>query len=256
MIPAFDTGGALAVSAEDCLLVHQLLAGYDDAYLYSVADPGGAAPTSLRGLRLGIPQRMYTLCHPEVHQAVDTAATVLAGMGMTIVEVEGPDPDGGAATWNTRWADVANCYRDLWDDERPSAYIKRLLQIGRDLSGADHARGLEVHLEVQRDFRRALEAADVLLAPTSPYPAPRIADEQVAVEGGTLDVHYGGAVRMTMLANLAGLPALSIPVGFSSEGLPMGAQLIGRRFSESLVCGVGAAYQRETDWHLRRAKVA
>jgi aspartyl-tRNA(Asn)/glutamyl-tRNA(Gln) amidotransferase subunit A len=256
MIPAFDTGGALAVSAEDCLLVHQLLAGYDDAYLYSVADPGGAAPASLRGLRLGIPQRMYTLCHPEVHQAVDTAATVLAGMGMTIVEVEGPDPDGGAATWNTRWADVANCYRDLWDDERPSAYIKRLLQIGRDLSGADHARGLEVHLEVQRDFRRALEAADVLLAPTSPYPAPRIADEQVAVEGGTLDVHFGGAVRMTMLVNLAGLPALSIPVGFSSEGLPMGAQLIGRKFSEGLICAVGAAYQRETDWHLRRAETA
>jgi aspartyl-tRNA(Asn)/glutamyl-tRNA(Gln) amidotransferase subunit A len=257
MIPAFDSGGALAVSAEDCLLVHQLLAGYDDAYLYSVANPDGrAVPESLRGLRLGIPKRMYSLCHPEVHAAVDTAATVLTGMGMTMVEVDGPDPDGGAATWNTRWADVADCYRDLWDDERPSDYIKRLLEIGRGLSGPDHARGIEVHREVQRDFRHAFDVADVLLAPTSPYPAPRITDEQVAVEGGTLDVHFGGAVRMTMLVNLAGLPALSIPVGFSSEGLPMGAQLIGRKFSEGLICAVGAAYQRETDWHLRRAETA
>jgi len=257
MIPAFDSGGPLAVSAEDCLLVHQLLAGYDDAYLYSSADLAPRqAPKSLRGLRLGIPTRMYTRCHPEVHAAVDEAAAVMMQMGMTMIEVEGPDPDEGAATWNTRWAEVANCYRDLWDDERPSNYIKTLLAIGRGISGPDHAQGLERHLWVRRDFRRAFEMADVLLTPTSPYPAPRITDEQVEVEGGTLDVHDGGAVRMTMPVNLAGLPALSIPVGYSSEGLPMGAQLIGQRFSEPLICAVGAAYQRETDWHLRRAELA
>ena len=257
MIPAFDSGGPLAVSAEDCLLVHQLLAGYDDAYLYSSADLAPRQPPkSLRGLRLGIPTRMYTRCHPEVHAAVDEAAAVMLQMGMTMIEVEGPDPDEGAATWNTRWAEVANCYRELWDDQRPSNYIKTLLAIGRGISGPDHAQGLERHLWVQRDFRRAFEMADVLLTPTSPYPAPRITDEQVEVEGGTLDVHDGGAVRMTMPVNLAGLPALSIPVGYSSEGLPMGAQLIGQRFSEPLICAVGAAYQRETDWHLRRAELA
>ena len=257
MIPAFDSGGPLAVSAEDCLLVHQLLAGYDDAYLYSSADLAPRQPPkSLRGLRLGIPTRMYTRCHPEVHAAVDEAAAVMLQMGMTMIEVEGPDPDEGAATWNTRWAEVANCYRELWDDERPSNYIQTLLAIGRGISGPDHAQGLERHLWVRRDFRRAFEMADVLLTPTSPYPAPRITDEQVEVEGGTLDVHDGGAVRMTMLVNLAGLPALSIPVGYSSEGLPMGAQLIGQRFSEPLICAVGAAYQRETDWHLRRAELA
>jgi len=257
MIPAFDSGGPLAVSAEDCLLVHHLLAGYDDADLYSSADLAPRQPPkSLRGLRLGIPTRMYTRCHPEVHAAVDEAAAVMMQMGMTMIEVEGPDPDEGAATWNTRWAEVANCYRELWDDERPSNYIKTLLAIGRGISGPDHAQGLERHLWVRRDFRRAFEMADVLLTPTSPYPAPRITDEQVEVEGGTLDVHDGGAVRMTMPVNLAGLPALSIPVGYSSEGLPMGAQLIGKRFSEPLICAVGAAYQRETDWHLRRAELA
>ena len=257
MIPAFDSGGPLTVSAEDCLLVHQLLAGYDDAYLYSSADLAPRQPPkSLRGLRLGIPTRMYSRCHPEVHAAVDEAAAVMLQMGMTMIEVEGPDPDEGAATWNTRWAEVANCYRELWDDERPSNYIQTLLAIGRGISGPDHAQGLERHLWVRRDFRRAFEMADVLLTPTSPYPAPRITDEQVEVEGGTLDVHDGGAVRMTMPVNLAGLPALSIPVGYSSEGLPMGAQLIGQRFSEPLICAVGAAYQRETDWHLRRAELA
>jgi len=257
MIPAFDSGGPLAVSADDCLMVHRLLAGYDSADPYSRADPApDDRPPDLRGLRVGIPRRMYTRCHHEVHQAVDAAAAVLSGMGMTLVDVEGPDPDEGAATWNTRWADVADCYRDLWEDDRPSDYIKRLLEIGRGISGPDHARGLAMHRVVRRDFQRAFEAADVLLAPTSPYPAPRPDDEQVEVEGGTLDVLYGGAVRMTMLVNLAGLPALSVSVGYSSEGLPMGAQLIGPEFSESLICAVGSAYQRETDWHLKAATLS
>ena len=254
MIPAFDSGGPLAVSADDCRLVHRLLAGYDDGDMYSRAAPTpGPKPADLRGLRVGIPRRMYTRCHKEVHQAVDEAAALLAGMGMTLVEVEGPDPDEGAATWNTRWADVADCYRDLWEDDRPSDYIKRLLEIGRGISGPDHARGLAMHRVVRRDFERAFEVADVLLAPTSPYPAPRPDDEQVEVEGGSLDVLYGGAVRMTMIVNLARLPALSVPVGYSTDGLPIGAQLIGPEFSEDLICAVGSAYQRETDWHLRAA---
>lgn len=256
MIPAFDSAGPLSISAEDCLLVHNLLAGYDDGDLYSRVDPAPRpAPETLRGLRVGIPARMYSRIHSEVHAAVDTAAAQLEKLGMTLVEVEGPDPDEGAATWNTRWADVANCYRDLWDDDRPSDYIKRLLAVGREITGSEHARGLAVHKVIQRDFRRSFEAADVLLAPTSPYPAPPVEAEEVEVEGGTLDVHFGGAVRLTMLVNVAGLPALSIPVGFSNDGMPVGAQVIGPEFSETLICAVGAAYQRETDWHLRRADV-
>jgi aspartyl-tRNA(Asn)/glutamyl-tRNA(Gln) amidotransferase subunit A len=256
MIPAFDSGGALAITAEDCLLVHRLLAGYDDGDPFSRADATPLAnPETVRGLRLGIPRRMYQRIDPEVRAAVDGAAWVLSELGLTLVELDGPDPDEASASWNTRWAEVANCYRDLWDDDRPSDAIKRLLAIGRNISGPDHARGLETHRIVQREFRRAFERADILLAPTTPYPAPRIDAEDVPVEGGTLDVHYGGAVRLTMLANLAGLPALSIPVGFTSGGLPIGAQVIGPEFSEALICAVGSAYQAETYWHLRRARV-
>jgi aspartyl-tRNA(Asn)/glutamyl-tRNA(Gln) amidotransferase subunit A len=256
MIPAFDSGGPLAITAEDCLLVHRLIAGYDDSDPFSRADPTPPSSSeTVRGLRLGIPRRMYQRIHPEVRAAVDGAAWVLSELGLTLVEVDGPDPDEGSASWNTRWAEVANCYRDLWDDDRPSEPIKRLLAIGRNISGPDHARGLESHRLVQREFRRAFESADILLAPTTPYPAPRIDAEDVQVEGGSLDVHHGGAVRLTMLVNLAGLPALSIPVGFTSDGMPIGAQVIGPEFSEARICAVGSAYQAETYWHLRRAQV-
>ena len=256
MIPPHDSGGPLAVTAEDCLLVHRLLAGYDDGDLYSRVDPvPRPLPDSIRGLRLGIPRRMYSRIDPEVHKAVDDAISELEKLGMMTIEVEGPDIDEGEQSWNTRWADVANCYRDLWDDDRPSEYIKRLLAIGRQSSGPDHARALIAHRAAERDFQRAFERADILLAPTTPYPAPPIDAEAMPVEGGTLDVRSGGAVRLTLPVNLARLPALSIPVGFSRLGLPMGAQLIGPEFSEELLCLVGSAFQRQTDWHRRYADV-
>jgi Asp-tRNA(Asn)/Glu-tRNA(Gln) amidotransferase A subunit family amidase len=256
MIPSHDSGGPLAVTAEDCLLVHRLLAGYDDGDLYSRVDPAPRPlPDSTRALRLGIPRRMYSRIDPEVHNAVDDAISELEKLGMMTIEVEGPDIDEGEQSWNTRWADVANCYRDLWDDDRPSEYIKRLLAIGRQGSGPDHARALIAHKAVERDFQHAFERADILLAPTTPYPAPPIDAEAMPVEGGTLNVRSGGAVRLTLPVNLARLPALSIPVGFSRLGLPMGAQLIGPEFSEELLCLVGSAFQRQTDWHRRYAEV-
>jgi aspartyl-tRNA(Asn)/glutamyl-tRNA(Gln) amidotransferase subunit A len=256
MIPAHDSGGPLAVTAEDCLLVHRLLAGYDDDYLYSRSDPAPRPlPESIRGLRVGIPRLMYSRIDPEVHNAVDGAMSELEKLGLETVEVEGPDPDEAASSWRTRWADVADCFRDLWDDDRPSDYIKRLLEVGRASSGPDHARALASHKVVERDFQRAFERADVLLAPATPFPAPPVAAMEMPVEGGTLDVGSGGAVRLTLPVNLARLPALSIPVGFTRLGLPIGAQLIGPEFSEALLCTIGAAFQRETDWHWRHAEV-
>ena len=254
MIPAHDSGGPLAVTVEDCLLVHRLLAGFDDADPYSrVAPAPRPLPDSIRGLRLGIPRLMYSRIDPEVHKAVDGAMSELEKLGLVVVEVEGPDPHAGALAFDTRWAEVANCYRDLWDDDRPSDYIKRLLAIGRESSGPDVARAMESRRLVQRQFRRAFEHADVLLAPTVAYPAPPVDAEAMPVEGGTLDVKSGGAVRLTLPVNVGRLPALSIPVGFSSLGLPIGAQLIGPEFSEELLCAIGSAFQQETDWHRRFA---
>jgi aspartyl-tRNA(Asn)/glutamyl-tRNA(Gln) amidotransferase subunit A len=156
------------------------------------------------------------------------------------------------STWWPRYADVANCYRDLWDDERVSPPVKRLIDIGREQPGPEVARAYQVIRKVRRDFDRALAEVDILLAPTTAYVAPRLDQVEVDVEGGALGVNTGGTVRLTAPANLAGLPALSIPVGFASTGLPIGAQLIGPEWSEEVVCAAGVAYQNVTDHHLPR----
>lgn len=255
MCPSLDTAGPLARSAEDCALVHSVLVGYDVDYLWSRAgayDP----PSEADGFRVGIPRSYFALIDTEVRVAVEQAAKVLESFGMRIVEVEGPDISQAFETFGTRLAEIAHCYRDLWDDDRITPNLAGLIAIGRQLSAPDAFAGRELELKVRREFAEAFEHADVLFAPTTVFPAPRIDDEEIAVEGGALDVHGGGCARLTMPVNVAGLPALALPIGFSSAGIPIGGQLIGNPWSERFICEIGARYQHATDWHTRRAPVS
>jgi aspartyl-tRNA(Asn)/glutamyl-tRNA(Gln) amidotransferase subunit A len=254
MCPSLDTAGPLARSAEDCALVHSVLVGYDPAYLWSRAgsyDP----PSEADGIRVGIPRSYFALVDSEVRVAVEQASSVLESLGMTVVEVEGPDIGEAWGTFGTRLAEIAHCYRDLWDDDRITPNLAGMITIGRQLTAADAFAGREVELRVRRSFARDLDAADVLLAPCTVFPAPKIDDTAIEVEGGKLDVHAGGCARLTLPVNVAGLPALALPIGFSSAGTPIGGQLIGNPWSEAFLCAVGAAYQRETDWHTSVAPV-
>ena len=255
MCPSLDTAGPLARSAQDCALVHSVLVGYDAGYLWSRAG-GYDPPSEADGIRVGIPRSYFELIDTEVRVAVEHAAKVLGSLGMTVVEVEGPNIAQAFGTFGTRLAEVAHCYRDLWDDDRISPNLAGLIAIGRQLSAADGFGGRELELLVRREFAEAFEHADVLLAPTTVFPAPRIDDVEIEVEGGKLDVHGGGCARLTMPVNVAGLPALALPIGFSSAGTPIGGQLIGNPWSEAFLCSVGSAYQRETDWHTRVADVS
>ncbi len=254
MCPSLDTAGPLARSAEDCALVHAILAGYDGEYLWSrvgTYDP----PSDADRIRVGIPRTYFELIHTGVREAVEAAAQVLETLGMTIVEVQGPDIAQAFGTFGTRLAEVAHCYRDLWDDDRITPNLAGLIAIGRQLSAPDAFGGRELELQVRREFAEAFEHSDVLLAPCTVFPAPRIDDTGIEVEGGTLDVHGGGCARLTMPVNVAGLPALALPIGFSNVGTPIGGQLIGNPWSEAFLCTIGATYQRETDWHTRVATV-
>ncbi len=251
MCPTLDTAGPLARSALDCALVHSIIAGYDAEYLWSRAGTPIERPNSLHGLRLGIPRSYFELVHPETRVGIELAAQTLASLGMTVVDVAGPDIANAFGTFATRLAEVAHCYRDLWDNDKITPNLAAYITVGRNLSAPDAFAGRELELEVRREFATAFEDADVLLAPCTVFPAPRIDDIEITVEGGTVDVHGGGCARNTLPVNVAGLPALALPIGFSSMGTPIGGQLIGREWSEAVLCSVGAAYQDATDWHLR-----
>jgi aspartyl-tRNA(Asn)/glutamyl-tRNA(Gln) amidotransferase subunit A len=104
-------------------------------------------------------------------------------------------------------------------------------------------------------LRRELEAVDLLLTPTTPLPAIPIGQDTVRY-GGTEEAAIAAFVRCTGPFNASGLPALSLPCGFTKDGLPIGLQLVGRPFDEATVLRAGHAYEQATEWHLRRPALA
>lgn len=241
MNPALDCAGPLARSAAECAAVFAVL-----------ATGPGPAPLSVAGLRVGLPARFFTLVHPETLAAVEAAGRVFEELGATLVPLEGeksPELDDGWAGFAHTWAEMAAAYPSLVDDERVDPGVAALLRIGRDQSAAAVEESRAAAGRVRASFERALQDVDVLLAPTTPYPAPRADEEEVAVTGGTVDVHRGGTSRLTVPVNLAGLPAVAFPVGLAGNGLPLGAQLIGRPGGDETLLGAAGAYQDVTNHH-------
>jgi aspartyl-tRNA(Asn)/glutamyl-tRNA(Gln) amidotransferase subunit A len=243
MTASFDTGGPLAVSAEDCLLVHRVIVGFDPEYVYSTH--GTPLPRKdPADIRIGVLRNWFSHADPSVQKAVERAAEVLASLGCALVDIEGLDPLGMRnAVAPVLTGEFAHHFRDLWDDERVSEPIRMLMDIGRQVTAVDYANGREAALRVRMEMLGNLEGLDALLAPGAPYPAPLIDEVDNLTEAVRSTVY-------TLPVNAAGLPSIAFPVGFS-EDLPVGAQLIGAPWSEELLCSLAVAFQQATDWHLR-----
>jgi aspartyl-tRNA(Asn)/glutamyl-tRNA(Gln) amidotransferase subunit A len=251
---SLDNIGPMAHTARDCALLLQSLAGHDPADPCSadvpVPDYAAALTGSLAGVRIGLP-RAYFFDAPgldaEVRDAVLAAAEAMAKAGARIVEVAIPHAELGslACTVTIRAESYGYHERDL--RERPDLYgrhTRRVLQVGALFTGADFVQAQRVRSLVKAEVAAALAGADVLLVPTMPGVAASFRGYDP--DGRLTAPSYTGFWNMT------GSPALSVPGGFSSAGLPIGLQIVGRPFDEATVLAVGDAYQRLTDWHARR----
>jgi aspartyl-tRNA(Asn)/glutamyl-tRNA(Gln) amidotransferase subunit A len=128
--------------------------------------------------------------------------------------------------------------------------VKRRIMLGTYVLSAGYydafyLKALQVRTLLRRDYDQAFERADVIAMPTSPIPPFRLGEKT----GDPLQMYLADV--FTVSANLAGLPGVSVPCGFSSNGLPIGFQLMGRMFDESTLLRVADAYERSTDWHVR-----
>ena len=272
---SLDQGGALALTAEDCALLLGAMAGFDPRDSTSAERPApdyaAALAADLSGLRLGVPAEYFgddldaglraaleeALAAWEARGARRTAVSLphlaLAAPAyyvLAMAECSSNLARYDGVRYGHRCADPADL-EDLYCRSREEGFgaeARRRILAGTYVLSAGYydayyRRAQRARRLIREDFVRAFEAADVLLAPVSPVPPFPLGQELDPVAVYRLD-------RYTLPANLAGLPALALPAR-PADGLPAGMQLIGRDFDEATLFAFGAAWQRDTDYHLR-----
>jgi len=253
-----DHVGPLTRTVEDAALVLKVIAGYDprDRTSANVPVPDFAAGLGidLRGLRLGVlALDPWEPIQPEVRAAVDDAGRVLRDLGASLETVHfgGIAQAGGIGAFVAR-AEAAACHERLLrtrgDDF--SAEIRRKLELGSLGFSIDYLRAQRLRAALCDDLAALLGGVDALVMPTTRTTAGLIAttpSEESGEAGAEVDVF----TTFTLPFDLTGSPALSVPCGFSAEGLPIGLQIVGRAWEDATVLRIGAAYERSTPWHER-----
>jgi aspartyl-tRNA(Asn)/glutamyl-tRNA(Gln) amidotransferase subunit A len=273
---SLDQIGPITGSVADAALLFSVLAGRDprDATTADVAlpDPMADPDEDLRGLRIGLPREAFAEgLAPEVRTAVMDAAQILRGRGATLVEVTLPSLTYALPTYYliatseasanlARYDGVQYGLRlggsdlyEMYTRTRGQGFgpeVKRRIMLGTYALSAGFYEGFflkaqRVRTLIRRDFEAAFATADVLLMPTSPTTAFRLGEKT----DDPLQMYLADVY--TIPVNLAGLPAVSLPCGFAG-GLPVGLQVIGRPFDEAVILRAAQAYERATEWHLRR----
>ncbi|XID75278.1 Asp-tRNA(Asn)/Glu-tRNA(Gln) amidotransferase subunit GatA [Alkanindiges sp. WGS2144] len=276
---SFDQAGPMARSAEDCAYLLGVMAGHDPRDSTSVDRPVDDYATSLnkplKGLRIGLPRQYFghNGLHGAIQNRVDAALKQLEQLGATLIEIDLDTTEAAipayyllasaeASSNLSRYDGVRYGYRcdspqdltDLYTRTRAEGFgeeVQRRILIGTYALSAGYydayyVKAQKVRRLIQQDFLRAFEQVDVIAGPTTPSTAYQIGAKQDPVSMYLGDVY-------TIGVNLAGLPAMSVPVGVDENKLPVGLQLIGNYWSESTLLALAHQYQQHTDWHLQRS---
>ena len=206
------------------------------------------AGTDLRGLRIGVP-RNYYFDHvaAEVEAAVRRAISELETLGAHLVEVEIPMTRYIQATQWGLMVPEATAFHEKTLRTVPERYqpdVRILLEAGELVQAGDYLRAQRARTLMRQAWARMFEQADVIATPTVPLTAVKAGDNAVTWPDGTAEGVSDAYVRLAAPANITGIPALSIPIGHDTEGMPIGMQLLGRPFGEPTVLRVGHAYER------------
>ena len=257
-----DTVGPMTRTVRDAALMLNAIAGHDPKDQFSserpVEDYTATIGQGVRGLRIGIHRDyFFEKIDPEVETSVTAAAGALESLGATIEEVSVPLMDKASAISTaivgpeTVEVHMRNL-RDRPEDFDPSVRVR--LEAGAVVSAHQYVRAQRARTLFNRNVRRAMENVDVILTPTIPVGAPKIGQDMVPV-GDELESKLTLISRLTRPFNLPGIPTISLPCGFTSEGLPIGLQLAGRPFEEATILRAAHAYEQITEWHTHRPPV-
>ncbi len=275
---SLDQIGPLTKTVADAATLMNVIGGKDprDSTSANVPLPDftHALHKDVKGMKLGIPKEYFTGgINPAVEKAVQEGIRTLESMGMEAVEVSLPHLDYAVATYYiiacaeastnlSRYDGVKYGYRteksesllNMYENTREEGFgeeVKRRIILGTFVLStgyydAYYLKAQKVRTLIKQDFENALGQCDVIASPVTPYPAFKLGEKlDDPLQMYLADIY-------TISANLAGIPAISIPCGFA-EGLPIGLQLTGKHFDEASLITVGHKFQQATDFHSQEA---
>ncbi len=208
-------------------------------------------------LRLGWPREyFFDRVDPEIKRAIETAAKVFQSLGARVEEIPLPHiADSVDPSTQIALAEALEYHESQgYFPARAADYgkdVRKRLEMGSAVRAVDYLRAQQAREQVRADFRDAFKRVDVILAPTVPIAASRIGEDAVTIAGQSQSVR-GALVRMNRPANFTGFPVISLPCGFTQNGLPIGMALHGPQWGEAKLLQIAATYEHATHWHLRR----
>jgi aspartyl-tRNA(Asn)/glutamyl-tRNA(Gln) amidotransferase subunit A len=278
---SLDQVGPVTRDVTDCAIMLGAIAGYDPKDSTSVdlpvPDYTKSLENNVKGLKVGLPREYFIEgLDPSVKKTMDEAIETYKGLGAQFTEISLPHTDYAVATYYliataeassnlARYDGVRFGHRNpdaqglidmymISRDEGFGAEVKRRIMLGTYAlsSGyydAYYLKAQKVRTLIMRDFTSAFENVDVILTPVAPTPAFKIGEKV----HDPLQMYLSDI--FTIPVNLAGTCGISVPAGFSAEGLPIGMQLIGRPFGEETILKAAYALEQNTEWHKRKAEI-
>ncbi|WP_434779805.1 Asp-tRNA(Asn)/Glu-tRNA(Gln) amidotransferase subunit GatA [Neisseria sp. Ec49-e6-T10] len=272
---SLDQAGPMAQTAEDCALLLNSMVGFDQKDSTSLErakeDYTQGLNQPIKGLTVGLPKEYFSDgLDAEVAKAIEDVVAQLQAQGANIVQISLPHTElsiasyyviasAEASTNLSRFDGVRYGYRtpqyddltDMYEKSRSEGFgaeVKRRIMIGTYVLShgyydAYYVKAQQLRRLIANDFQEAFKKCDVILGPVTPSAAYL----QGSVQDDPVKMYLGDIY--TTPVNLAGLPAMSLPAGFNSKGLPIGAQLIGDYFTEAKLLNIAHQIQQVTDWH-------
>jgi amidase len=255
---SLDHIGPMCRSALDAALVLGVIAGADPddptASPHAVPDYAAGIGAGVKGRRLGVPTNLIGM-DADSRRAVDGAAATLQGQGATLVDVTLPELDEATLSWIPLCGLEAALAHEATFPSRRADYgpdLAALIDLGRGLGGLEVGKLQLVRARVKGEIERLLASVDLLLMPVMGAATPSLA---VLKAVGRTPQTTAARLRYTAPFDMSGHPTLTLPGGMTSDGVPVGFQVVGRAFDEANILAAGHAYQQATDWHLKRPPV-
>jgi len=253
---SMDTLGPLTKTVMDAALLLQVIAGYDPFDLTTSSCP---VPNYIQGIvngiqdvRIGIPRDyFFERIDPEVKLIVERAIRVLIDLGATPIEISLPYMELSLlCSYTILFAEATSYhepllrqYADLYSPD-----VRLYLEAGHVISATDYLKAQRLRTLIKQSLHEAMKLVDVIATPTVPSPALKIGQSTVILGGREENIN-DAMFRYTCPFNLSGQPAIALPCGFTTDGLPISLQLAGRPFEESTIFRVAQAFESVTPWH-------